>query len=335
MRWTSDAAWHWYRRFAPVCGVNYVPSTAVNTTEMWQGETFDPATITRELGWAASLGLNCCRVFLQYLVWEADPAGVRARLDQFLAIAAGCGLRTILCLFDDCAFSGKQPFLGPQDAPRPGLHNSAWTPSPGHARVTDPAAWPRLRAYVTAIIRAHRDDPRVLLWDLYNEPGNAGMDARSLPLVRETFAWARAARPTQPITGGAWDFGSPVQAAYNDWYLAESDVITFHNYGGAGAFTSLLPVLRAPGRPLICTEWMRRPACRVADLLPFFTREEIGWVFWGLVNGKTQTHYPWDSPAGAPEPPLWFHDIYRADGSPYLPEELELLRAATHPPAVA
>jgi len=87
-RWEAGRAWRWYRALPWLCGFNYVPSTAINTTEMWQAETFDAQTIDRELGWAHSLGLNSCRVFLQYLVWEGDPEGFLARLERFLVLAA-------------------------------------------------------------------------------------------------------------------------------------------------------------------------------------------------------------------------------------------------------
>ena len=119
------------RPFGWLCGFNYLPSTAVNSTEMWQRETFDLETIRRELGWAQQIGLNGCRVFLQALVWAADPDGLGDRLDRFLNTAHGSGISTLLILFDDCAFAGKEPYLGPQDEPLPGIHNSGWTPSPG------------------------------------------------------------------------------------------------------------------------------------------------------------------------------------------------------------
>ena len=32
------------------------PATAINQIEMWQASTFDPETIDKELGWAASIG---------------------------------------------------------------------------------------------------------------------------------------------------------------------------------------------------------------------------------------------------------------------------------------
>lgn len=54
-------------------------------------------------------------------------------------------------------------------------------------------------------------------------------------------------------------------------------------------------------------------------------------INWGFVAGKSQTIYPWDSwdRAYPTEPPVWFHDIFRADGTPYRPQEVELIRSPT------
>jgi hypothetical protein len=93
-------------------GCNFTPSTAINQLEMWQAETFDPATCERELGWAAALGMNGVRVFLHDLAWQADPEGFKARVERFLSIASGCGIATLLVIFDDCWFpprGGRQP----------------------------------------------------------------------------------------------------------------------------------------------------------------------------------------------------------------------------------
>src|ERR1700681_2766662 len=62
--WPKYAAIRWYARQGWLRGCDFIPSTAVNQLEMWQSETFDPATITRELGYAQSIGFNCMRVFL-------------------------------------------------------------------------------------------------------------------------------------------------------------------------------------------------------------------------------------------------------------------------------
>ena len=308
------------------CGFNYLPSAAVNSTEMWQAETFDPITLRRELGWAAEIGFNGCRVFLPFLVWDADPAGLLERLDAFLAIADASQIATLPILFDDCAFAGKEPYLGPQDAPTPGIHNSGWTPSPGPKIADDLSQWPRLQAYVASVVSRFAADPRILAWDLYNEPGNSERFARSLPLLQAVFEWARQASPTQPLTSGiwAWDEGF---AAINEFLLRASDVITFHEYGNLERLGEILPALRAPGRPVLCTEWMSRTLGSPFEThLPFFRRENIGCFFWGLVNGRTQTHFPWGSPENAPPPPLWFHDLLDSQGQPYRASEAALIR---------
>jgi hypothetical protein len=101
-----------------------VPSTAANTTGFWSAETFDEATIDRELDWGAGLGFNSCRVFVQYLVWKHDPAGLKPRLDKFLALAGKHSLTATLVLFDDCAFGDAlqtEPYLGQQREPIPGM----------------------------------------------------------------------------------------------------------------------------------------------------------------------------------------------------------------------
>lgn len=340
-RWTFAAARHWYEQRPRPRGCNYVPRTAVNATEMWQAATFDPATIDRELGWAAAAGLNSVRVFLQYLVWEENPAGQRTRFDSLLHLADRHGLSVVPCLFDDCAFSGRQPALGPQAPPVPGVHNSGWTPSPGHGRVTDRAAWPDLERFVRDLVGAFAEDHRVLLWDLYNEPGNAGMGDRSLPLVEAAFAWARAARPRQPLTTGLWwpQPTAPAELAagvtrVNERALALSDVVSFHDYDDAASVRGRIDALRGHGRPLLCTEWVRRgPAnSAIATHLPVFAAAGVGWYLWGLVNGRSQTHYPWGSAPGAAAPAVWFHDLLGADGLPHDPTELDLIRRDAAPP---
>ena len=154
--WTVEDAQRWYDALPPIRGCNYLPRTAINSTEMWQAESFDAPTIAEELAWAAAAGLNSVRVFHQFIVWRSDPAGLKARIDHFLDIASRCGIRAMFILFDDCAFAGKEPYLGQQDEPIPLVHNSGWTPSPGLLRVTDRSGWDELQAYVTDMVSSLR-----------------------------------------------------------------------------------------------------------------------------------------------------------------------------------
>jgi hypothetical protein len=91
-------------------------------------------------------------------------------------------------------------------------------------------------------------------------------------------------------------------------------------------------------RPLLCTEYMARPVGSTFDpVMPYLKQERIGAYNWGFVAGKTQTIYPWDSwqKAYSSEPPVWFHDIFRPDGTAYDIKEVAFIRKVTEKAATA
>ncbi|MEM2930633.1 MAG: 1,4-beta-xylanase [Thermoproteota archaeon] len=310
------------RKLSSVRGCNYIPRTAVNTIEMWQAETFDEQTIDEELGWAERIRLNSIRVFLHYLVWEADQQGFKKRLNRFLNIAGLHGISTMLVLFDDCW--NQEPKLGPQEPPIPGVHNSRWVASPGRSRVLDRTMWRGLEAYVRDIVGSFSQDKRVLAWDLYNEPGNSENGVRSLPLVEASFKWAREALPSQPLTVGLW---ANFQDSMHRRFIELSDFISFHAYDHPNAVRVKIEWLQQFNRPILCTEFLHRQAGNTfSTLLPLFTQHHVGWYFWGLVAGKTQTYLSWESKPGDPPPRVWQHDLLHPDGAPYDASEAELLR---------
>jgi len=323
-RWTAGKARAWAGAQPWTLGCNYIPRTAINTLEMWQAATFDPAIIDQELGWAEDLGFNSVRVFLHYLLWQQDAGGFLKRLERFLEIADRHHIGTMFVLFDDC-WNAKFA-LGPQPAPRPGVHNSGWVQCPGPQLLESPERWAILETYTRGVVGFFREDRRVLAWDLYNEPGNSNYGSRSLPLLTNVFAWARAASPRQPLTVGIWDESAEL-AELNKLQAARSDIISFHSYQTKADAEKRIAALKAYGRPLICTEYMARTAgSRFEDILPLFKANEIGAMNWGFVSGKTQTIFPWGSKEGGPEPAVWFHDVLRPDGAPYLAAEAELIR---------
>jgi alpha-galactosidase len=318
-RWTEAKAWNWAESRPWILGCNYTPRTAINTLEMWQKETFDPTTIDEELGWAEAMGMNSLRVFLHYLPWEQDRRGFAARLDEFLAIADRHHIGVMFVLFDDC---WNDTFaLGPQPAPRPGVHNSGWVKCPGTAVVADPKRWGVLEAYTKDVVGRFRTDRRVLAWDLYNEPGGP----KTLPLLRKVMEWARSAGPAQPLTVGVWAEDKELDET-NRFQVESSDVISFHAYMDEAGTKKRIDALKAFRRPLICTEYMARAVnSRFDNILPVFKSEGVGAMNWGFVSGKTNTIFPWGSKEGTPEPALWFHDILRADGAPFAGTEVDLL----------
>jgi hypothetical protein len=345
-RWSAEQAKTWYERQPWLIGANYTTSTAVNQLEMFQADTFDRTTIDRELGWAHDkFGMNTVRVYLHDLLWMQDPAGFMARLDQFLAIASQHGIRPVLVLFDSCW--DPDPKLGPQRRPISGVHNSGWVQSPGRYDLVNPANDKRFRAYVEAIVSAHSHDPRVLAWDIWNEPDNPGGGSyndkqlkdetrRIEALLPQAFAWARAQNPIQPLTSGVWigpDWspGAASLTKIQRIQLTESDIISFHNYEWPESFEARIAQLRPYGRPLLCTEWLARGnGSNVDTILPVARRENIGMINWGFVDGAIQTRLPWDSwerPYTKQEPPIWFHDLVKRDGTPYRQREVELFRS--------
>jgi len=347
-RWSEQKANDWYAHHPWLVGSNYIPKDAINELEMWQEATFDPAEIDKELGWAESLGMNTMRVFLHDLLWQQDAPGFRKRIDQFLTIAARHHIRPLLVLFDSCW--DPAPHLGKQHDPTPGVHNSGWVQSPGAKALADPAQVPRLKAYVLGVVGAFANDDRILGWDIWNEPSsdqtgnypktelnNKDKIARVAALLPQAFAWAREMNPTQPLTSGVYEIDtSKDESAVDEMeqiQLRESDVITFHNYSWPESFKKEVEWLRRYHRPIICTEYMARSVGSTFDtVLPIAKEENVGAINWGFVVGKTQTNLPWESwrhPYVKEQPPVWFHEILHADGTPYRQAEVDLIRHLT------
>jgi len=350
-RWSEQKANDWYAQQSWLVGSNYIPKSAINELEMWQEATFDPVEIDRELGWAEGMGMNTMRVFLHDLLWQQDPAGFRRRIEQFLAIASRHHIRPLFVLFDSCW--DPLPRLGPQHAPVPGVHNSGWVQSPGANALADPGQYPRLKEYVQGVVAAFAKDDRILGWDIWNEPGSdqtgnypktelKSQDkiTRVAALLPQAFAWAREVNPTQPLTSGVYEVDTSADESKQDEIeriqLRQSDIITFHNYSWPESFKSEIAWLRRFHRPVICTEYMARSVGSTFDtILPIAKQERVGAINWGFVAGKTQTYYPWESwehPYVKNQPPVWFHEVLRPDGTPYRKAEVDLIRQLTGKP---
>ncbi|MBS1801183.1 MAG: cellulase family glycosylhydrolase [Acidobacteria bacterium] len=341
--WTNEKANAWYASQPWLVGANYIPSDAINQFEMFQAATFNPAINDRELGLAEGIGMNTMRVFLQDQLWQQDPKGFVQRLDAFLAIAAKHHIRPILVLFDSCWEA--DPHTGPQHPPIPGVHNSGWVQSPGGPELSNPAYEPKLKEYVVGVVSAFANDDRILAWDIWNEPDNTNGERFAEPknkvelvvaMLPKAFAWARSAHPIQPLTSGVWNgnWSDPSKEnAVTKIQLAESDVITFHNYGWPEEFEARVRELEPLHRPVICTEYMARGAGSTFDtILPLAKKLNVGAINWGLVAGKTQTWLPWDSwqhPYVLSQPTIWFHEVFRHDGTPYRKHETELIQQLT------
>ncbi|MBE6357160.1 MAG: 1,4-beta-xylanase [Lentisphaerae bacterium] len=312
-------------------GANFYPSNAINQLEMWQEDTFSPELIDRELGFAAGIGMKIMRVYLHDLVFYADEKGFISRMEKYLEISSAHGIKTVFVFFDDCW--QEECRLGKQPEPIPYVHNSGWVQSPGNKVVADPSQLPRLERYIRTVVRHFAGDRRILMWDLYNEPGNGtagdNLIKDALPrtatvnLLKSVFAWARAEHPVQPLSAGVWVWGDSMDEL-NWTMINESDVVSFHCYGPPDYLTERLWVMRflAKGRPVICTEFMARSTgSTFAGCLPVFEKYSCPAICWGLVKGKSNTTYPWGWCAEKGEPLLPFHDVFNPDGSLLCPDE--------------
>ena len=384
-RWSASRAKEWFAAQPWRQGANFLPSSASNQFEMFQSDTFDEATISRELAWAAMLKYNAVRVFLHNLLYWDDSKGFLKRVDAFLRIADSHGIGTMLVLFDGCW--DPHPKNGTQLEPRPGVHNSRWAQAPGARILADPATHDQLKGYVKAVVARYANDSRVLLFDVFNEPDNANSGSYSnisyrvpsaedamgkeLPplqkaqgarsLIAKALQWSREIGPTQPLTVGIYEAPSGdeeadlYRAETSDWVLGVVDVTSVHNYGSIQGVATQIMDLKSLGRPVICSEYMSRNTgstfdpvlgyfrcvthCTNVPLRPLFIvhrplrRSQGVWAFnWGLVAGRSQTNYPWDSwhIEYTEEPTLWQHDVLRLDGSPYDAAESAYLRNPTN-----
>ncbi|MDF1852435.1 MAG: sulfatase-like hydrolase/transferase [Verrucomicrobiales bacterium] len=369
-RWTKERINAWYAKQPWLVGCNYYPATAINQIEMWQESTWDPEQIDKELGWAADIGMNTLRVYLHDLVWADDEEGLYSRMDEFLNICRKHGIRPWFVFFDDCHF--PNPTLGEQPLPVRAFHNSGWVNSPsrdlairyaeGKATEAEDA---RLKGYVQATMTRFRDDERVLMWELYNEPGRgAGLEgdmattkARdsigelSNRLVYDSWVWAREVNPTQPILSNSSGSVGRRNIRIN---RLNSDLHSIHSYGGgAPRLRKEILEYQKDGRPVMVTEWLARDkGSRVETCLPVMKELNAGAVNWGFVSGKSATIWNWESRRNAegkkrsvkhereagnvvkpgepfPEPDVWFHDLLRMDGTPYDAKEIETFKTLT------
>lgn len=220
-----------------VRGINYFPREtpwggmwAQTPREVWE----------KDMALAASLGANALRTFVQFSPRLVEAGLLRAdgspepaylkKLDDLLGAAWAHGIRVILCL----DFSAE--WLAAPDAPD------------------------RWRRALAPIVSAHRDDGRLLLWDLMNEPDDdSKWNGATRAYLREAGPFIRATDANHLTTiGMTWrierirEVGLP-------------DVLQYHEYCPKGPLFERGPARVAEtigrlrgegeGRPLLIGEF--------------------------------------------------------------------------------
>ncbi len=203
--------------FSDMRGANYVPSYARNDVQIWMD--YDPAVIDRELGYAKRLKLNTVRVFLQYTVYERDPKLFLERFESFLSLCGKHQIRMMPVVFDSC-FGEFPDLLRYRD--------KDWMACPGQNRL-GPDDWPKLEQYVRDVVGGHKDDRRIVMWDVMNEPTCTSFNKAEDQQLIWTFLnhfldYVRQQQPLQPLTVGV-EHSSLIPKV-----LTKINVLCFHNY---------------------------------------------------------------------------------------------------------
>ena len=342
-QWSKERAWAWHNARPWVRGFNYLPSNCTFQHEMWQEYGFEERmeVMEKEIALAQSVGFNSVRMAMYFEPWKADRDGYMARLERVLQLLDSHGFTMMAKFGNDCTVPKEEyaaPVLGPQKTDwgyhggvkrsphRAGL-DVGWIP------MDDPVLEPQYYEWLRDIISAHKDDPRVVVWNLWNEPGNTKRFDLSEKYLRRFFEIAREIAPIQPLTADSWlmtfnkDLTDPLSNLRDIEFLAMelSDIVSFHHYGKAEKTEEIILELEKHRRPIFCTEWLHRPnQSTFATHLPIFEKHRVAAYNWGLVLGRTQTNLSWEKRDA--NPPLWQHDLFYGDYTPYDPQELRQIQ---------
>ena len=347
MQWSCEKAWTWYNSKPWIRGCNYMSADCANRIDQWQEYGFEERfeTTETELALMQKLGFNSVRLILEFLVWDKEHDSFMERFERYVSLCAKYGISCMIVLANDCVrpkgleenHLGEQHYdWGYHGGRKASQHDGL--PGMGDHVLDYPEKAERYFEMVREIVEKYKDDERIIMWNVYNEPGNSRRDDITLPNLEKMFALLREINPIQPLTCETWRLNDgnledlrPVEL----YALENSDIISFHCYGSLKTLVKLVKQLKRYNRPIVCTEWLNRIAGNnVQEVFPLFYLDNIGCYNWGFVAGKYQTYEPWNfywdiydkDPKVNFDFTKWFHDLYRPNHRPYDPHETELIK---------
>ncbi len=345
-KWSEKRVWDWYDKIGWLRGCNYMPANCANRIDMWQSLHFDEhiQCAEEELAVMQELGFNSVRVIPDFTVWREEHDVFMNNFERYISLFDKYGISTMIVLGNDCCVPKNDLYVEPhtgeqhydwgyhggrKNSPHQTLNEMGFSP------LDEPETRDMFYEYVRELITKYKDDKRVCVLDLYNEPGNSHRDAVTLPHLKKIFEIARAINPIQPLTACLWRGANDDLSEVEAFALDNSDVISYHSYRGLEINVKILRKLKKYNRPIFNTEWLGRIiGSNVHDLFPMFYIEKVSCYNWGFVAGKYQTYEPyngqWEAYARGEADDvdfrLWFHDLYRPSLKPYDPKETELIR---------
>lgn len=347
-KWTKEQAWEWYNKQPWLRGFCYIPSNALNFIEMWQEYNWDKisAQMRKELKVGHEWGFNALRVFADFTVYRDQHDSFMNHLEEFIQICNENQIKVMICLGNDCLVSKSNyhpPVYGEQEFEL-GYHSGkAISPhivmnEPGYALTDDEENVEPYLNYVREIVSKYAKDERVLLWDIYNEPGNSRRCMMSYDILKRSFEVARECGPIQPCAAGCWSYDKQNRPFREIEIKAMemSDVILYHGYASFKNHNKTVKYLaKTYGRPLFNTEWLHRIwHNNIFDLFPYFRKHRIAAFNWGFVRGKNQTNEPWEwlfneyhlGHGKDWDFTKWQHDLIRSNMEPYDFKEYDVIK---------
>lgn len=164
--------------YSYVRGFNYIPSYACNIYEIWR--SFDADVFDRELGLGKKFfpKMNAVRFWLSYDAFRYDEDRQAEYFETALSICEKYGLKVIPCLFN--CWHGNILDAG-------GMYHPWMIP-----KSIDSATESMFDSYFKKIVAAHKDDQRILLWDICNEPFSYDSNKEYTDFMRPyELAWLR------------------------------------------------------------------------------------------------------------------------------------------------
>ena len=350
MRWSKEKIWEWYNSRPWLRGCNYMSADCANRIDQWQELGFEDRfkTTEEELKLMQNTGFNTVRLIIEYVVWKEEHDGFMERFDRYLSLCAKYGISCMIVLANDCmppkTERWKMPYVGKQEydwgyhgGKMHSQHGSHNGPAP-HFYLDDEESREDYFKMVEEIVTKYKDDERICIWDLYNEPGNSQRQDITLPNLKRMFDTVRGIDPSQPLTVGVFKIRGDESVPLNSleqYAIDNSDIISYHFYRDYNEHVKIIKRLKKEGRPILNTEWLGRCLGNdVFTLFPLFYLEKIGCYNWRFVAGKYQTYEPWESTwikyeCGEDTDvdfTKWFHDLYRPNHRAYDPKEIKLIK---------
>lgn len=265
---------HQYPDYKWLRGFNVIPSWGARIEEAWWN--YDPQQFRKEVALARQCHANTIRLWIEFTAWMADPVKVSAAFFDAIEAIDACGMKTMPCLFNR-------------------WHDARWDYGGTYNETLERDLSP-LVEYVRALVQPLAADPRILLWDVCNEPAvcqlndpAAGYEYRWLALMCDTV---RQCGAVQPVTIGTHQGGCNMEI-----YAPLCDVLCCHPYGRSPEqLTEMLTVCgdvqRRHGKPMLSNETVpgglddfRRAECAKWTIRQM-EDAGYGWMGWGMREGR-------------------------------------------------